>query len=219
MKVLVVEDKPRMANLLSRALHREGHSVMVANDGQVALEIGRSTAYDVILLDVMLPGVDGFTVIKTLREEKCFTPTIILSARDAISDVVRGLDLGADDYLTKPFSLNNLLARMRAVARRGPSDGSNELRFEDLVLDPSTHELRRGDRVSALTRTEFALMEVLLRRAGKIVPRDVLIEAGWGLDSEVNEGTLYVFIRALRTKIGEPQLLHTERGVGYSLRA
>ncbi len=219
MRVLVVEDKPRMANLLSRALHREGHTVMVANDGKVALDIGRSTAYDVILLDVMLPGVDGFTVIKTLRDEKCFTPTIILSARDAISDIVRALDLGADDYLTKPFALNNLLARMRAVARRGPSDAPVELRFEDLVLDPGTHELRRGGNVSSLTRTEFALMEVLLRRAGKIVPRDALIEAGWGLDSEVSEGTLYVFIRSLRTKIGEPQLLHTERGVGYTLRS
>ena len=218
MKVLLVEDKPRMADLLARALHREGHSVLVAYDGQEALDIGRSADCDIILLDVMLPRVDGFTVIKTLRAEKYFTPTIIVSARDAMNDIVRGLDLGADDYLTKPFALDVLLARIRAVARRGSADAPVELRFDDLVLNPATHELQRGHVVSTLTRTEFALMELLLRRAGKIVPRDALIEAGWGMGAEVNEGTLYVFIRGLRTKIGEPQLLHTARGIGYTLR-
>ena len=218
MRVLVAEDKPRMANYLSRALHREGHSVLVVSDGPEALEAGRSAECDVILLDVMLPRMDGFTVIRTLRAEKRFTPTIIVSARDAMNDIVRGLDSGADDYLTKPFSLDVLLARIRAVARRGNSDAPVDLHYEDLTLDPGTHELRRGSRSITLTRTEFALIELLLRRSGKIVPREVLIEAGWGLGSDVNEGTLYVFISALRNKIGEPQLLHTVRGVGYTIR-
>jgi len=218
MRILVAEDKPRMADFLARALHREGHAVLVAYDGQQALEVVRSADCDVILLDVMLPRVDGLAVIRTLRAEKRFTPTIIVSARDAMNDIVRGLDSGADDYLTKPFALDVLLARIRAVTRRSAPDAPVDLRFQDLVLNPGTHELRRAGRACALTRTEFALMEVLLRRAGMIVPRDALIEAGWGVGADVNEGTLYVFISALRNKIGEPQLLHTVRGVGYTIR-
>jgi DNA-binding response OmpR family regulator len=221
MKVLVAEDKPRMAELLRRALFREGHSVVVAYDGQQAFEIGRHGGCDVMLLDVMLPRLDGFTVLKMLREEKSNLPTIIVSARDAMADVVRGLDLGADDYLTKPFALDVLLARMRAVARRSPVTGPVNLTCGDLVLDSSTHELRRGGRTVPLTRTEFALLELLMRRSGSIVSREALIEAGWGLDSEVNENTLYVFIRSLRGKIAqehEVQVLHTARGIGYTLR-
>ena len=218
MRILVAEDKPRMADFLARALHREGHAVLVAYDGQQALEVVRSADCDVILLDVMLPRVDGLAVIRTLRAEKRFTPTIIVSARDAMNDIVRGLDSGADDYLTKPFALDVLLARIRAVTRRSAPDAPVDLRFQDLILNPGTHELRRAGRACALTRTEFALMEVLLRRAGMIVPRDALIEAGWGVGADVNEGTLYVFISALRNKIGEPQLLHTVRGVGYTIR-
>ena len=218
MKVLVAQDKPRTADSLSRALHGEGHSVVVAHDGEQALEYGRSPDCDVILLDVMLPRLDGFTVIKTLRAEKHFTPTIIVSARHAMSDIVRGLDLGADDYLTTPYAFDVLLARMRAVARRGAADTPVELRFEDLSIDSATRELRRGNRVRSLTRTEFALLELLLRRAECIVPHDVLFEAGWGLGAEATEATLYVFVRTLRIKIGEPQLLHTARGVGYTIR-
>jgi DNA-binding response OmpR family regulator len=211
-----------MAKLLERALYNEGHSVVLAYDGRAALEMGRSADYDVILLDVMLPFMDGFTVLKTLRAERCHTPTIIVTARDAMSDIVRGLDLGADDYLTKPFALDVLLARIRAVSRRNPVSERTVLAFEDLELDSATHELRRGSRTASLTRTEFALLEVLMRRPRCIVTRDGLIEAGWGLNSDVNDGTLYVFIRALRSKIaqnGEPQLLHTARGVGYVLRS
>jgi DNA-binding response OmpR family regulator len=222
MRLLVAEDKPRMAKLLERALYNEGHSVVLAYDGRAALEMGRSADYDVILLDVMLPFMDGFTVLKTLRAERCHTPTIIVTARDAMSDIVRGLDLGADDYLTKPFALDVLLARIRAVSRRNPVSERTVLAFEDLELDSATHELRRGSRTASLTRTEFALLEVLMRRPRCIVTRDGLIEAGWGLNSDVNDGTLYVFIRALRSKIaqnGEPQLLHTARGVGYVLRS
>jgi DNA-binding response OmpR family regulator len=222
MRVLVAEDKPRMARLLERALYNEGHSVVVAYDGNTALQIGRNGECDVILLDLMLPYMDGFTVLKTLRSEQCHTPTIIVSARDAMAEIVRGLDLGADDYLTKPFALDVLLARIRAVSRRHPVANPSVMTFEDLALDSSTHELRRGSRTSALTRTEFALLELLMRRPGCLVSRDALIEAGWGLDSDVNDSTVYVFIRSLRSKIAqgnERQLLFTTRGVGYMLRS
>jgi DNA-binding response OmpR family regulator len=219
MKVLVAEDKPAMADLLTRALRREGHSVLVAYDGQEALELGRSGECDVILLDLMLPRLDGFSIIRTLRAERKNTPTLIVSARDEMSDIVRGLDLGADDYLTKPFALDVLLARVRALYRRLPISAPAILSFQDIVLEASTHELHRNGRVNTLTRTEFALMEVLMRRAGSIVPHETLIEAGWGLGAEVNEGTMYVFIRMLRAKIGEPQVLHTARSVGYVLRS
>lgn len=218
MRVLVAEDKPAMADLLTRALRRDGHSVVVAADGQEALEIGRFGDCDLILLDLMLPRVDGFTVIRTLRAEKHPTPTLIVSARDDMRDIVQGLNLGADDYLTKPFALDILLARVRALGRRLPKSTAANLVFEDLELDVNTHELRRGERSHTLTRTEFALMEVLMRRAGAIVVRDALIEAGWGMVAEVSESTLYVFISMLRAKIGEPQYLQTVRSIGYSLR-
>jgi DNA-binding response OmpR family regulator len=219
MKVLVAEDKPKMAELLARALHRAGHSVLAAYDGQDALEFACSGSCDVILLDLMLPRVDGFTILRRLREEKRTTPTLIVSARDGMDDIVRGLDLGADDYLTKPFILDVLLARVRALSRRLPVSAPAHLVFHDLMLNANTHELHRNGRISTLTRTEYALMEVLMRRAGSIVSREVLIEAGWGLGAEVNEGTLYVFIRMLRAKIGDPQFLHTARSVGYILHS
>ncbi|HXA49515.1 MAG TPA: response regulator transcription factor [Candidatus Acidoferrum sp.] len=221
MRVLVAEDKPRMAHFLERALRSEGYSVQLAFDGEQALSMGLSGGLDVMVLDVMLPGRDGFDVIRTLREAKQMLPTIMVSARDAKSDIVRGLDLGADDYLTKPFALDVLLARVRALTRRGPAAYSADLRFQDLVLNSRTHELTRADRTTALTRTEYALLEMLIRRAGCIVPRDALVEAGWGGGAEIGDGTLYVFIRSLRGKIapaGETQYLHTVRGVGYTLR-
>ena len=210
-----------MARLLQRALQSEGYSVTLAFDGEQALDMGMSGGLDLLVLDVMLPGRDGFDVIRSLRAAKNTVPTIILSARDAMSDVVHGLDLGADDYLTKPFALDILLARVRALSRRGPATYPDDLEFEEVRLNSRTHELHRGARVAPLTRTEFALMEVLMRRAGCIVPREVLAEAGWGGDATVSDSTLYVFIRALRGKIahgGERQLLHTARGVGYTLR-
>jgi DNA-binding response OmpR family regulator len=219
MRVLVAEDKPRMARLLQRTLQNEGYSVVQASDGEEALNIGISGGLDVIVLDVMLPGRDGFDVIRNLRAAKSMVPTIMVTARDAMSDIVRGLDSGADDYLTKPFALDVLLARVRALSRRGPAAYPADLQFQDLVLKARTHEMQRGDRVLPLTRTEYGILEVMIRRAGCVVPRDVLVEAGWGGGAEVSDNTLYVFIRSLRSKIGgEPQLLHTVRGVGYSLR-
>jgi DNA-binding response OmpR family regulator len=221
MRVLVAEDKPRMARFLERALRSEGYAVELAFDGEQALCKGLSGGVDLMVLDVMLPGRDGFEVIRTLREAKQMLPTIMVTARDSMSDIVRGLDLGADDYLTKPFALDVLLARVRALTRRGPAYQS-DLQFQDLCLNSRTHELKRGNRTASLTRTEYALLETLMRRAGCIVPRDALVEAGWGGGAEVGDGTLYVFIRSLRAKIAEPgevQYLHTARGVGYTLRA
>jgi DNA-binding response OmpR family regulator len=211
-----------MARFLQRALHSEGYAVELAFDGEQALCKGLSGGLDLLILDVMLPRRDGFDVIRNLRAAKQMLPTIMVTARDAMSDIVRGLDLGADDYLTKPFALDVLLARVRALTRRGPAAYPLDLQFQDLSLSTRTHELRRGERSASLTRTEYALLEALMRRAGGIVPRDALVEAGWGGGAEVSDGTLYVFIRSLRAKIAcgaEHQLLHTARGVGYTLRA
>lgn len=222
MRVLVAEDKPRMARFMQRALQSEGYAVELAFDGEQALSMGLSGGLDLMVLDVMLPYRDGFDVIRNLRAAKQMLPTIMVSARDAMSDIVRGLDMGADDYLTKPFALDVLLARVRALTRRGPAAYPQDLQVEDLVLDSRTHELRRGSRSVCLTRTQYALLETLMRRAGCIVPREVLVEAGWGGSGEVSEGTLYVFIRGLRAKIAvgnERQLLHTSRGVGYTIRS
>jgi len=210
-----------MARFLQRALQSEGYLVELAFDGDQALSMGLAGGLDLMLLDVMLPSRDGFDVIRNLRAARQMLPTIMVTARDARADIVRGLDLGADDYLTKPFALDVLLARVRALIRRGPAVYADDLRFEDLVLNSRTHEMRRGERTASLTRTEYSLLETLMRRANCIVPREVLVEAGWGGGADVSDGTLYVFIRALRAKItaaGELQYLHTARGIGYTLR-
>ena len=222
MRVLIVEDKRALASHLGRALEGEGHCVTLAYDGEEALRLGKTDAYDVLLLDIMLPRIDGFTVIRKLREARMRTQAIIVSARDSMQDMVEGLDAGADDYLTKPFALDVLMAKVRAAARRVPLHEPRALKFEDLTLWPQRFELQRGDRWAALTRTECALLEVLMRRARTVAPHSVLIEAGWGTDADVSHDSLYVFIRALRAKItcrGEMDLLHTVRGVGYTLRA
>jgi two-component system response regulator MprA len=221
MRVLIVEDKRSFAEHLGRALEGEGYSVAFAHDGEDGLRLGKSNDCDVILLDVMLPRMDGFTVIRKLREERVRTQAIIISARDSMQDIIYGLDAGADDYLTKPFALDVLLAKVRAAMRRVPIRTSQELQLEDMTLRPSRYELQRGDRMETLTRTECALLEVLMRRAGTVVPHRVLIEEGWGAECDVSFDSLYMFIRALRSKIthqGELELLFTVRGVGYSLR-
>jgi two-component system response regulator MprA len=222
MQVLVVEDKRSLAAHIGRALKGEGYSVTLAYDGEEALRLGKTGEYDVMILDVMLPRMDGFTVIKKLRELRMHTQAIIVSARDSMRDVIYGLDAGADDYLTKPFALDVLLAKVRAAARRVQQPEAKALQFEDLILRPHHYELQRGERVATLTRTECALLETLMRRAQTVVPHGVLIEQGWNADADVSYDSLYVFIRALRLKItrsGEQELLHTIRGVGYSLRS
>ena len=221
MHVLVVEDKRSLAGHIGRALEGEGYRVSFAYDGEEALRLGKSDIYDVMLLDVMLPRMDGLTVIKKLRQDRLRTQAIIVSARDSMRDIVYGLDAGADDYLTKPFALDVLLAKVRAAARRVHIREPQALQFEGLILRPHRFELQRGSRVASLTRTECALLSVLMRRARAVVPHAVLIEEGWNSDAEVSFDSLYVLIRALRSKIarnGESELLHTVRGVGYSLR-
>ncbi len=221
MHVLVVEDKRSLAGHLGRALEGEGYRVTLAYDGEQALRLGKTGSFDVMLLDVMLPRLDGFSVIRKLREERLATQAIIVSARDSMRDIVCGLDAGADDYLTKPFALDVLLAKVRAAARRAPAREGRERTFEDLIFFPQRFELRRGARTAQLTRTECALLDVLMRRAGAVVPHAALIQEGWDADADVSFDSLYVFIRALRSKItqdGEPELLHTVRGVGYALR-
>ncbi|HTW80999.1 MAG TPA: response regulator transcription factor [Terracidiphilus sp.] len=222
MQVLVVEDKRSLAGHLGRALESEGYSVTLAYDGEEALRLGKTGAYDVMLLDLMLPRVDGLTVIRKLRADQLRTQAIIVSARDTMNDIVHGLDAGADDYLTKPFALDVLLAKVRAAVRRVPIRPAQTLQFQDLILRPHQYELQRGSRMASLTRIECALLTVLMRRARSVVPHTVLIEEGWSGEADVSFDSLYVFIRALRSKIahpGEVELLHTIRGVGYSLRS
>jgi DNA-binding response OmpR family regulator len=221
MRVLIAEDKRSLAGHLGQALEREGYHVQLAHDGEEALRLGRTALFDVMLLDIMMPRMDGFTVISLLRQARIATQTIIVSARDSMRDIIDGLDAGADDYLTKPFALDVLLARVRAAARRVPAPAPEEMCFEDLILRPQKYEIERSGRVTSLTRTECALLSVLMRRARSVVPHSVLIDEGWSGEGGVSYDSLYVFIRALRSKIthpGEPELLHTIRGVGYSLR-
>jgi DNA-binding response OmpR family regulator len=221
MHLLVVEDEKRMANLLRKGLEEEGYAVTVASDGRSAVEVVLAGRFDLILLDIMLPGFDGFEVAQRLRREGLQVPILMLTARDATPDIVHGLDLGADDYLTKPFSFEVLLARVRALVRRGPAAQPACLRVGDLELDPGAHEVRKAERRVLLTRTEFNLLEYLMRRRGQVVTRDTLIEAVWGYDREIESNTLDAFIRLLRTKIETgpgDRLIHTVRGVGYSVR-
>ena len=217
MQILVVEDERKMANLLARALGEEGHQVVVAGDGVEGFEIARSARFDLIVLDGRLPGMDGNAVAHRLRELRNHTPILMLTARDTPADIVRGLDSGADDYLTKPFSLEVLLARVRAVSRRGEIPRLPFLEVGDLRLDPATRRVTRHGELLSLTPREFTLLELLMRNAGRTVTRDTLLDSVWGFGASVNENTLEVFIRQLRTKVDGhgPKLIHTVRGVGY----
>jgi DNA-binding response OmpR family regulator len=220
MRILVVEDEPRMAELLGQGLSEEGHAVVVARDGREGLSLAESAAFDLLVLDVMLPGADGFTIVRRVRARQIQTPILMLTARDSIRDIVEGLNLGADDYLTKPFSFQELFARVRSAGRRGPVPQLVWLQAGDLRLNQGTREVRRGTRPISLTRTEYALLEVLIRNAGRVLSRDTLIESVWG-HADIENNTLDAFMRLLRSKVelpGEPKLLHTVRGVGFSLR-
>ncbi|HKX00532.1 MAG TPA: response regulator transcription factor [Bryobacteraceae bacterium] len=221
MWVLVIEDEIRMAQSLKKGLEEEGHSALVAHDGRQGLAMAQTQSFDVIVLDIMLPGIDGFEVTRRLRAARVRTPLLMLTARDAKPDIVNGLNAGADDYLTKPFAFEEFLARLRAVARRGPVAQPVKLELRDLCLDPATHEVTRGNRRIALTRTEFKLLELFMRRAGAVVSRESIIEAIWGFDESVENNTVDAFIKLLRGKIDNGhscKLLHTVRGFGYSLR-
>jgi DNA-binding response OmpR family regulator len=196
--------------------------VVCAQDGSEGLELARNYEFDVIILDVMMPKLNGYQVAQRLRAERIVTPLLMLTAKDSVPDLVHGLDAGADDYLTKPFAFEELLARLRAVKRRAPVPQQTRLQVGNLILDPATREVSRDGEDILLTRTEYNLLERLMYRAGKVVPRRSLIEAVWGFDREIEENTLDAFVRLLRTKIdvdGQPKLIHTVRGVGYMIRS
>ena len=223
-RVLVVDDDPQLREALSRALELDGYEVATASNGAQALEaIGRRRP-DVAVLDVMMPYVGGLDVCRTLRERRDRLPILVLTARDEIGDRVAGLDAGADDYLTKPFALDELRARLRALLRRTATEEEDGtvLRYEDLSLDPAARTVHRADRPIDLTRTEYSLLELLMRNAGRPLTRDVIMERVWGWESEPTSNSREVFIGYLRRKTeseGEPRLIHTVRGVGYVLRS
>lgn len=218
MNLLVVEDERRMLELLRRGLSEEGHTVSCAVDGSEGLRMVRDHAFDVVILDVMMPRLNGFEVARRMRTENICTPVLMLTAKDTIADVVHGLDMGADDYMTKPFSFNELLLRLRAVNRRAVAPRRAQLQVGDLVLDPCNREVcRDGARIN-LTRTEYCLLERLMRDAGEVIPREILI-ASSGRKMESN--TLDAFVRLLRNKVDcnndRRKLIYTVRGVGYAI--
>jgi two-component system OmpR family response regulator len=221
MRVLLVEDDVRLAAAMRRALRTEGVVVDVAARGDTALGMARATEYDVIVLDVMLPDTDGFAACRQLRGEGVWAPIVMLTARDAVEDRVRGLDAGADDYMTKPFSLAELLARLRALARRGAGERPAVLQAGDLRLDPATREVRRGDAEIQLSTREFALLETFMRRPGQVLTQMQLLESAWDLGYRQRSNVVEVYVRYLREKIDRPfgrRSIETVRGVGYRLR-
>ncbi|MBV9485027.1 MAG: response regulator transcription factor [Frankiaceae bacterium] len=224
-QVLVVDDDPQLREALTRALELDDYRVTTASNGMKALEAVSQQRPDVMVLDVMMPYVGGLDVCRTLRSKNDRLPILVLTARDEVGDRVAGLDAGADDYLTKPFALEELRARLRALLRRtAPEEGDEPvvLEYADISLDPTAHTARRGDRAIELTRTEFALLELLLRNAGRPLPRETIMDRVWGWESEPTSNSLEVFVGYLRRKTeaaGEPRLIHTVRGVGYVLRA
>ncbi|HEX5047863.1 MAG TPA: response regulator transcription factor [Gammaproteobacteria bacterium] len=219
--MLIVEDEPLMAAQLRKGLEREGYSVLVAADGEQGLELARSVDHDLIVLDWMLPKLDGAQVARRLRQARIETRILMLTARDAPTDVVAGLDCGADDYLIKPFAFEVLLARLRALARRTAATQLPVLRVGDLSVDPAARRVLRGADEIVLSHREFNLLHFLARRSGQIVPRRTLIDAVWGYESTIESNTLDAFIHLLRAKVDAPprrKLIHTVRGVGYTLR-
>jgi len=220
-RVLVVEDEPKLAALVARALREEGHPADVAALGADAIWMARSVPYDAIVLDVMLPDLDGFEVVRRLRAKEVWTPVLMLTARDAVVDRVDALDSGADDYLTKPFSFAELFARLRAVARRVPVERPTTLEIGDLRLDPAGRRVWRGETEIELSTREFAVLELLMRHAGVAVTRLQLLEGAWDMAFESRSNIVDVYVRYLREKVDRPfgrQSIETVRGVGYRFR-
>ena len=225
-RVLVVDDDRAVRESLRRSLEFNGYEVSLANDGAEALASIAGTAPEAVVMDVMMPRLDGIEATRALRSAGNDLPILVLTARDSVGDRVEGLDAGADDYLTKPFALEELLARLRALLRRTQSDPGDELdaeqlTFSDLTLNPATREVRRGGRVIDLTRTEFALLQMFLRRPRRVLDRSFILEEVWGYDFPTTANSLEVYVGYLRRKTeaeGEPRLIHTVRGVGYVLK-
>jgi len=219
--ILVVENETSMGELLRQGLEEQNHAVTLARDGVEGFHAAKTSNFDAIVLDVMMPGMDGIEVARRLRADGHQTPIIMLTARDAAADIVKGLDAGADDYLTKPFSLKVLLARLRAISRRAAQPPQQNLHIDDLVVDPAAREVTRAGQKISLTATEFRVLEFLLRRAGRAVSRSAIIEAVWGFEEDVEPNTVDAFIKLLRDKIdagSQRKLIHTVRGYGYILR-
>jgi DNA-binding response OmpR family regulator len=222
MRILVAEDERKVASFIRQGLEEEGHAVEVAADGETALSLARDgPPYDLIVLDVMLPKRDGLAVLRALRRHGLATPVLVLTARDSVADKVAGLDVGADDYLTKPFAFEEFLARVRALLRRGSEEKSPLLRVADLVLDPARREVRRGERRITLTAREYALLEYFMRNVGRVLTRPMITEHVWGLDFDPESNVVDVYVGYVRRKIdgeGERPLLKTMRGAGYILK-
>jgi two-component system, OmpR family, copper resistance phosphate regulon response regulator CusR len=223
MRILVAEDERKVANFIRQGLEEEGHAIEVAADGETALElILHSPPYDLLVLDVMLPKRDGFAILRAMRGRGIKTPALVLTARDSVTDKVAGLDVGADDYLTKPFAFEEFLARVRALLRRVGDTRTPTLRVGNLLLDPARRDVRRGERRITLTTREYALLEYFMRNAGRILTRPMITEHVWGLDFDPESNVVDVYVGYLRRKIdgeGEPPLLRTVRGAGYTLKA
>jgi DNA-binding response OmpR family regulator len=220
MRILIVEDDRKMAGVLQQALEKQFHRIVIAFTGTDGLDMARNHQFEAIILDAMLPGIDGFTVARLLREAHITTPIVMLTARDATTDVVRGLDSGVDDYLTKPFAFAELFARLRAVSRRPPTMTSILLQIEDLSVDPLTHAASRAGRSVILTRTEFLILEFMMRHPRSVLRRDAIIDAVWGYSDTVENNTLDVFMKQLRSKVDQghaTKLIHTVRGFGFRL--
>jgi two-component system, OmpR family, response regulator len=221
MRVLIVEDEVKMASLIRRGLRADGMAADVAIKGEDALWMAGATRYDAIVLDVMLPGIGGFDVCRRLRRDGVWSPVLMLTARDAVEDRVAGLDTGADDYLTKPFSFAELSARLRALVRRGPVERPAVLEAGDLHVDPATKQVRRGTTDIALSAKEFALLETFMRRPGQVLDRFQLLEHAWDYEYENRSNVIDVYVRYLREKIDRPfgaDTIETVRGAGYRLR-
>lgn len=221
-KILLIEDEPQIAGFISRGLRREGYNVVETFDGETGLDLAFGELPDIIILDIMLPGIDGLTVCRQIREGGLQTPILMLTAKDAIPDRVAGLEAGADDYLVKPFAVEELLARVRALGRRkAPIESDAPLHFADLTLNPSTRMAQRGDRYIELTAKEYELLELFMRHPNQVLTRDQIYNRIWGYDFGGESNIIEVYIRYLRSKLeqdNEPRLLHTIRGVGYALR-
>ena len=222
MRILVVEDEAKVASFIRRALEEESYAVDVCADGTQGLDMALDKEYDLIILDLMLPGLSGLEILKAIRKEKIKTPVLILTARSEVGQKVKGLDAGADDYLTKPFAIEELLARVRALLRRGSGETGGLLQIDDLVLNPATREVTRGGKRVELTAKEYALLEYLMRNAGRVLTRPMIAEHVWNLDFDTFTNVIDVYMNYLRNKIDrgrERKLIQTVRGSGYVLRA
>jgi DNA-binding response OmpR family regulator len=220
MRILVVEDEDRMLELLRRGLQEHDCAVMTALDGETGMEIAASFVFDAIVLDIGLPRRDGYDVIRGLRERGCATPVLMLTARDTEDDIIRGLDLGADDYMSKPFSFLELVARLQSITRPIREEVNHAMAFGDLTVDPLRRSVKRQNKAIDLTRSEFSLLAALLRSAGRCVSRHALMESVWGANPEVGAGALDVLVNSLRSKIDVPykrRIIDTVRGSGYML--